>query len=72
MTHPSRITLRSELGDELAAVEKLDDAQQAKLLKLIQDARIRQHEQIKAAMDGALKFVPALLRGPIRKLFGRA
>ena len=72
MTHPSHNSLRSELGEELAALDRLDDKQQARLLKLIQDARQRQHEQIRDAMDGALKFVPAVLRGPIKKLFGRS
>ena len=71
MSRTATTTLRAELGEELAALGKLDAAQQAQLLKLIQDARVRQHQTIKAAMEGALQFVPALLRVPVRALFGR-
>lgn len=69
MTHPHKTSLRAELGEDLPALDKLDARQQARLLKLLQDARNRQHASIKAAMDGALNFVPALLRAPIRALF---
>lgn len=69
MTRPAKTSLKAELGENLEVLGKLDAAQQRKLLKLIQDARSRQHDSIKAAMDGALSFVPALLRGPIRTLF---
>lgn len=71
MTHPAKTSLKAELGDDLEVLGKLDAAQQRKLLKLIQDARTRQHDSIKAAMDGALSFVPALLRAPVRALFRR-
>ncbi len=61
--------LRQELGREAAVLNKLDDAGQTRLLQLINDARQRQHREIKAAMEGALEFIPALLRGPVRALF---
>lgn len=69
MTRPAKTSLKDELGADLELLAKLDAAQQRKLLKLLQDARSRQHDSIKAAMDGALKFVPALLRAPVRALF---
>lgn len=69
MSPASKGGLRAELGDDLPVLDKLDADQQTKLLKLIQEARDRQHKDIKAAMDGALSFVPALLRMPIRALF---
>ena len=36
---------------------------------MIEDARQQQATELAAAMDGALDFVPRLLRGPIKKLF---
>lgn len=71
MSKMSSRGLLAELGDGLPVIDKLDADQQAKLLKLILDARDRQHRDIKQAMEGALGFVPALLRVPIRALFRR-
>lgn len=69
MSTKSNRSLRAELGDDLAVIDQLDERQQATLLKLILEARDRQHHDIKQAMDGALGFIPALLRRPIRALF---
>ena len=69
MTHPINSELRAELGGEVAALAKLDPAQQTQMLELVRAARKQQHQSIKAAMQGALEFVPALLRGPVRAFF---
>jgi hypothetical protein len=60
--------LRRELAGE-RTLSKLGPAEQTRLLELILEARQRQHRQIRAAMEGALEFIPALLRGPVRALF---
>lgn len=47
----------------------LPKAHQEQLRSMIEDARQQQATELAAAMDGALDFVPRLLRGPIKKLF---
>lgn len=69
MTNPVNAELRTELGGEVPALTKLDSAQQMQLLELVRIARKRQHQAIKQAMEGTLKFIPALLRGPVRAFF---
>lgn len=63
--------LREELGVGVVALAKLGPDEQARLLELIHAARLRQQHGIKAAMEGALEFVPAVLRAPVRALFKR-
>lgn len=60
--------MANNIDDALAAL-KLDDAQAAKLRALVDAARAQQAQDLQAAMDGALKFVPRLLRGPVKALF---
>lgn len=62
--------LKAELGGELPpGLEGLDAASQARLAKTLRDARQRQQKHLGEAIDEALKHIPALLRGPIRRLF---
>lgn len=68
MTQKTLPELRRELAGE-RTLSKLGPAEQTRLLELILEARQRQHRQIRAAMEGALEFIPALLRGPVRALF---
>lgn len=46
----------------------LTDAQADQLADLVEAAKVRQREQLKAAVDGGLNNIPRLLRGPIKKL----
>lgn len=61
--------LRRLLRDDFRLVERLDDADQTRLLARVQDARRQQREALKQAQEHALRFVPALLRKPLLKLF---
>lgn len=69
MTQKTLSELRQELGREAALLNKLPPAGQTRLLEMILEARTRQHREIKTAMEGALEFIPALLRGTVRALF---
>ena len=62
-----REELQRRLGGDL--VKRLSDGEAARLLALLQDARRRQREALAAAQQHALRFVPALLRKPLLKLF---
>ena len=69
MTPKTLPELRRELGKEAALLDRLPPDDQTRLLDLIRDTRTRQHQEIRAAMDGALDFIPALLRAPVKALF---
>lgn len=63
--------LRRALGAKPPkALATLDDAQLADLAAALGDARRRQREALQSSADGALKIVPRLLRGPVRKALG--
>lgn len=68
MTENSAAELKRCLGAQYALVQKLPEADQARLLALIQDARRQQREALKQAQEHALRYVPALLRKPLLKL----
>ena len=53
-----------------AGVAKLEAAHLEHLAGSIRAARRRQGEELEAAGDQALRHVPKLLRGPIRKIVG--
>jgi hypothetical protein len=63
--------LREQLsGDVPEAVGRLGEAELRDLAHAIRDARHREGEALAAAGERALKRVPRLLRGPIRKVVG--
>lgn len=68
MTDEIRAGLRQQLGD-LDILDALPDEDLAALRALIQDARRQQRDALVAAQQHALRFVPALLRKPLLKLF---
>jgi hypothetical protein len=61
--------LKRELRAELAGVNALDVAAQAKLLELLRAAHAHQRRELEQALDQVLDHVPALLRGPARMIF---
>lgn len=64
-----RAALERELrGAPPAGLERLSDGEREHLADLIAGARHRQAAELSAAADRALRFVPRLLRGPIRKV----
>lgn len=66
-----RAALERELrGPPPPGVQRLSDPDHAHLAGLIAAARHRQAAELAAAGDRALRFVPRLLRGPIRKVLG--
>ena len=64
-----RPDLQRLLRDEFKLVASLKADEQARLLALIQDARRQQRDALATAQEHALRFVPALLRKPLLKLF---
>jgi hypothetical protein len=63
-----RAELRQRLGDT-DLLDELSDADLAALHALIQDARRQQRDALTVAQQHALRYVPALLRKPLLKLF---
>ena len=61
--------LQRLLRDEYKLVAGLGEADRTRLLALIQDARRQQRDALAQAQEHALRFVPALLRKPLLKLF---
>jgi len=61
--------LQKLLRAEYKLVAGLGEADRARLLALIQDARRQQRDALGRAQEHALRFVPALLRRPLLKLF---
>lgn len=63
--------LKRELGGEPpAAIKTLDDGALSHLASAMREARTRQQQQLDQALSKALDHVPALMRGPIRKILG--
>lgn len=62
--------LQRILGTPPPALDRLDDKGRNQLLDDVKAARKQQRQTLAAAMEGALAFVPALMRGPLRKMFG--
>lgn len=69
MTAESRAELQRQLRAEFKIVAGLADQDLARLHELIQDARRQQRAALVKAQEHALRFVPALLRKPLLKLF---
>ncbi|MGH8504445.1 MAG: hypothetical protein ACRETM_00600 [Stenotrophobium sp.] len=53
---------------ELSALDALDGAQLQSLLQGFRGAQTRQRADMQKAIDGALKHIPALLRGAVLKI----
>lgn len=70
MTPDPRAELQRLLRDDFKIVAGLNDADLAQLYQLLQAARQKQRDALKAAQQHALRFVPALLRKPLLKLLG--
>lgn len=51
-------------------VERVSDADLHRLAGTVRDARRRQAEALAAAGEHALRFIPALLRRPVKKVLG--
>lgn len=52
-------------------VKALGPEAEAKLDKLVADARARQQQELAGALEETLKIVPKPLRGVVRKVVGR-
>lgn len=66
---PGLDALRRLLGSEPAAgLSALDEAALERLVALLRDSRQRQRQQLHAALERALAYVPALARGPVRRI----
>lgn len=61
--------LQRLLREDFKTVAGLGDKDLVRLLALIQDARRQQRDALAQAQEHALRFVPALLRKPLLKLF---
>ena len=61
--------LQRLLRAEYKLVAGLGEADLARLLALVQDARRQQRDALAKAQEHALRFVPGLLRKPLLKLF---
>ncbi|WP_410659002.1 hypothetical protein [Amycolatopsis sp. lyj-112] len=64
-------TLSGQLGGPVpAGIETLADDDKQDLSDALRDARHRQAKALAAAGEEGLKYVPALLRGAVRKVVG--
>lgn len=50
------------------AIAQLDSDKQAALAALLEDAGARQQQAMETALEDALSYVPALLRGSVRRV----
>jgi hypothetical protein len=63
--------LETQLGARPpAGFARLDAEHQRDLLAAVEDARRRQAAELEAASEQALRHIPKLLRGPIRRVIG--
>lgn len=70
-TEPLLDALRAELGEEergLNFLSALPAAAQARLAQDLHAARVRQRDALNAAINNGMRMVPALLRGPLKKI----
>jgi hypothetical protein len=71
MTEEAFDALRAQLGGKLPdGLRKLDSEQLQSLADAVRQARHVQAEALGAAGDRALRHVPRLLRGPVRRIVG--
>ena len=70
MAEDARAELKRRLGAPAQALlAKLSDGDAQKLVDLLKAARRHQSDALVKAQEHALRFVPALLRRPLLKLF---
>ncbi len=60
--------LQALLGTAPAGLAGLPAADQQKLIDTLRRARVAQHADHANALDKALAHIPALLRGPVRRI----
>ncbi|MGH8492307.1 MAG: hypothetical protein ACRERR_04285 [Moraxellaceae bacterium] len=60
--------LRTLLGTAPAGLAGLNKDDQQQLIDTLRRARVAQHADHAAAFDKALAHIPALLRGPVRRI----
>jgi hypothetical protein len=74
MARSAADALRTELGSAASAMPDLKDLDEEVLTRLagqVRAAKKRQRQLLEASAESSLRFVPALLRGAVRKvLFG--
>lgn len=71
MGNEARKTLTERVSGELpAGIAALDDAHRQFLADALGEAKRRQSEDLAAATEGSLQYVPKLLRRPVRKAVG--
>ncbi|WP_328606720.1 hypothetical protein OG943_43645 [Amycolatopsis sp. NBC_00345] len=64
-------TLAEQLGGPLPeGIEALPEEQKRDLAEVLRDARHRQAKALGEAGEEGLRYVPALLRGAVRKVVG--
>ncbi len=67
-TPVSRQALKDALGDDLAVLDELTDAEAAELLEMYDAAREEATTDLLASLDESLRHVPRLIRGPVRMI----
>lgn len=62
-------TLEAELdGEPIAGIEALDEAAVTHLTSAIRAARERRSQALDEGAEGALRYIPRLMRGPAKRL----
>ena len=72
---PPRVTTVSELSQALGAapppeLDVLTEQEQAALAELVTAAAQRRSELLDTAIDESLRHLPALVRGPVKRVLG--
>lgn len=67
-TPVSRRALKEALGEDLAVLDELTDAEAAELLTMYDAAREEAASDLLASLDKSLQHVPRLIRGPVRMI----
>lgn len=65
------VALAEALGDVEPAAPTLTPDQADRLAALVDASRLRQRDDLKAAIDGGLGNLPRLVRGPVKRLLFR-
>ena len=69
MDESIRTALRRELGTSPPKfLDELDEAKLHDLAAVLSQARVRQADEVEAAIDRAMRFLPWGLRGTVRKV----